>query len=113
MWHSGNLDSNEALLTVKVPLPIPVDRILVYSQHSGNYHMVEAVSMRFYLGGQPTYDYSERVHYPDKELLFPVQQTDQIELKLKAGTSKMIVIRGMRFFNGVDEIPLGSAKFLH
>ena len=113
MWHSGALNPNDAALTVKFPLPISINRILVHSQHSGNYHMAEGVSTRLYLGEKQVSEYNERIHYPDKELLFPVQLVDKVEFIFKPGESKMIVIRGIRFFNGIEELPLGSAKFLH
>jgi hypothetical protein len=113
MWHSGASNSNDAALTVRFPLPIPINRILIHSQHSGNYHMAEGVSTRLYLGDKQVYEYNERIHYPDKELLFPVQLVDRVDFMFRTGESKMIVIRGIRFFNGIEELPLGSAKFLH
>lgn len=104
MWHSKPLPNGKASLQVTFPIPVQMSAIAIHSQHSGIYHEVAAVRVE-------TADSDPRVMVVEKEIKLvdevvpftPAKATRWL-LTLTAGQSQIIVIRGLRFFDGDHEI---------
>ena len=104
MWHSASQENHIASLKLNFPMPITLDRIKIYSQHSGKHHAVKGVKVS-------TIDESEKlteivdsnVAAPDGEIRFEPSTSQKWELSFRAGRSKTVVIRGLRFFLGDQE----------
>jgi hypothetical protein len=107
MWHSGKLKSGWATVTLKFPHKATVDRVLVYSQHSGKAHRAVAVEALTVDSKGKTESRSKiQMHGQDAELQFSPVSSTVWQMRFKAGKSGKVVIRGVRFFgNGVELFP--------
>lgn len=104
MWHSAKQKDGIASVTLKFPQSIELDRIKVYSQHSGKTHEVTHVTVSTIGQGSEEVEIgSSEVDFPDGELTFSKTRTQTLKLDFKAGKSKAVVIRGLRFFSGDQE----------
>jgi len=103
MWHSGKLESGWATVFLDFPKPVTLDRIDIYSQHSGTSHAVVAAKV-FTEDGKPELQCDETGLEPFASLSFDSVQSKKWKLDLKAGKKRMVVVRGLRFFNGAREM---------
>lgn len=113
MWHSAKSDNREVEISVASPVPIPIDHLMVYTQHSGSAHMARRVEISFYNDTNLITKLGEDVWYPDKEISFQPILANRIDIKFLTDDSSQVVVRGLRFFFEGNEIPLGSQKYLH
>lgn len=111
MWHSARTSNREVSLVVSLPITTPVDRLIVYTQHSGSYHMARRIEIAFYNNEKLVHTLEEDVWYPDKELSFFALNANRLEFKFT--TEDSVVVRGLRFFFEGNEITFGSQKYLH
>ncbi len=111
MWHSSEAnDEGWVSLEVTFPMPVELDRMIVYTEHSGQHHRAEQVQVeREATDG--TWEFVKRVNAPgpDTEVEFPTAEAWRWRIALRAGASKFVVVRGLRFFKGDYEWfpPLG------
>lgn len=105
MWHSSKLDNGIASLTLTFPMPVSLDRIHVYSQHSGKHHEATAIriSTRRSTGKWREVTQSS-IEVPDEEVVFKKTNSKNWKIELKAGESNVIVVRGLRFYDGEREL---------
>lgn len=113
MWHSAKSHNREVAISVSLPVTIPIDHMLVYTQHSGAAHMARRVEVSFYNNTNLITKLAEDVWYPDKEISFQPIQANRIDITFYTDDSSQVVVRGLRFFFEGSEIPLGSQKYLH
>ena len=111
MWHSA--EANEegwVSLDITFAMPVELDRVIVYSEHSGEHHRAELVQIERETS-PGSYEFVKRVSPPgcDAELEFATAEAWRWRIALRAGRSKMVVVRGLRFFKGDYEWfpPLG------
>ncbi len=104
MWHSKPLPDGKATLEVTFPTPVRLTAIAIHSQHSGIYHEATAVRVE-------TADSNPREMVVEKEtklidVVVPFEPTKAAKwsLTLTAGDSRILVVRGLRFFDGDLEI---------
>ncbi len=104
MWHSKPLVDGKAVLYLKFPVPVRLTGMAIHSQHSGLDH--EARVMRL-----ETNDPDSRqpvVETPlksfDETVTFPAAAATRWTLTLTAGPSRTLVLRGLRFFDGDEEV---------
>jgi len=103
MWHSEKLESGWATVFLDFPKPVALDRIDVYSQHSGYAHAVVAAKV-FTEDGKSEMQCDESGLEPFASLSFNSVESKKWKLELKAGKKRMVVLRGLRFFNGEREM---------
>jgi len=104
MWHSAKQDDRIASVTLKFPIPIELDRIKVYSQHSGKSHEANGVTVSSVgEGAEVTEIGTSAIDFPDGEITFSKTKAQHWKLDFQAGKSRAVVIRGLRFFNGDQE----------
>ena len=105
MWHSGTLKTGWAEVTIAFDAPVSLDRVAIYSQHSGRKHAVVAAKL-FTLDSARTATRCAQITMSgqDGELNFDLTRSKVWRLELKAGKSKKVVIRGIRFFSNDCEL---------
>ena len=111
MWHSST--ANEAgwvSIDVTFPMAIRMNRVIVYTEHSGDTHRAHALNVEHEVG-PGTYQQDVQVAMPerDADVSFPASKATRWRIAFRAGPSAMVVVRGMRFFLDDDEWfpPLG------
>jgi hypothetical protein len=104
MWHSEHSSSGWVSCDLTFPLPITLTRIAVYSQHSGRYHMAHCVRV----WANSKNDFREvalrNLPSPDSVVEFAATKARIWRLDLQAGQTGMVVLRGLRFFCGENEL---------
>jgi hypothetical protein len=85
-------------------VPVTLTRITVYSQHSGQCHKAEQA--RVWAGSKKGFRQvgSTKLSSPDSAVEFPAAKAQVWRLELQAGPSGMVVLRGLRFFHGENEM---------
>jgi hypothetical protein len=105
MWHSAQ-QAPYGWVEIELTLPVAagLTRIATYTQHTSAYHMAEAVRIQVQTKGQFLDVVSEPLKSPDSFVDFPETTGRVWRLHFQAGKSGMVVVRGLRFFHGPDEI---------
>ena len=111
MWHSAEANAEGWVsLEVTFPIPITLNRVIFYTQYGGDTHKAQVVQIEV-ADENGSFHFVKRVTAPDPdtEILFQSKKSNIWKFAFKAGTSKYVVVRGIRFFNFDDEIfpPLG------
>ena len=105
MWHSDKLKSGWATVELEFPKLVTLDRIEIYSQHSGTAHPVVAAKVFAVTeDGQSKLQCNKKDLEPVASLAFNATESEKWKLELRAGKSKRVVVRGLRFFNGAREL---------
>ncbi len=104
MWHSKPLSDGFAELQITFPMRVRLSGLAIHSQHSGIDHNATAMrlearddSKRLIAAEQPLKSVDELVRFE------PIE-SKQWSLRLQAGSSRTLVIRGLRFFDGDEEV---------
>lgn len=103
MWHSDKLETGWATVFLDFPKPVTLDRIDIYSQHSGYAHAVVAAKV-FTEDGKSELQCDETGLEPHASLSFNSVKSKKWRLELKSGKKRTVVVRGLRFFNGPREM---------
>jgi hypothetical protein len=104
MWESRVLESGWASVELTFPLPVELTNIAVHSQHSGMYHAAEQVRIQVERDGKWQDVADAPLPSVDATVAFPKAKGAKWKLHFKAGSSRKILIRGLQFFSGNDEI---------
>ena len=104
MWHSDKLQSGWATIELEFPKRVTLDKIEIYSQHSGKSHAVVAAKVFTVTGNKSMLRSEVEDLQPDGSLSFKSVESKKWKLKLQAGKSKKVVVRGLRFFHGEREL---------
>lgn len=104
MWHSKPLPDGKAVLEIEFPFPVRLTGLTVHSQHSGNYHEVRAVSIDTNDGETRQRVVAQSLKSVDANVIFPPAKATRWSVTLTAGTSGIVVIRGLQFFDGEHEV---------
>jgi hypothetical protein len=111
MWHSREVKAGDWVsLDVTFPTPVKLNCVLVYTQHSGNFHKAEMVQLER-KKADGSFAFVKRINMPemDAEIEFDQVQARIWRLAFQAGSSGYVVVRGLRFFQDDRELfpPLG------
>jgi hypothetical protein len=104
MWHSEKLPDRPAVLTFTFPFPVELSGIAIHSQHSGLDHAVTAMKLETMKGDAMATVVEQAVSEIDATVPFPAATAQMWRLTLEPGKSRTLVIRGIRFLNGGEEI---------
>lgn len=108
MWHSETIGPQGWVqMTLTFPVAVTLDRIAVYTEHSGRYH--RAVALRVdALGSNDdkvlTVMRAQKLSTADTVVRFPQTMSRVWRIALQTGESGAVVIRGLRFFVGGKEV---------
>ena len=104
MWNSGTLDGL-AQLDLEFPFPVELSTVRIYSGHSGRIHPVKhGALLRLDDSGNAVPVAETKFVSRDGVLTFPAVESARWRLILTPGKSKKVVVRGIRFWSGEDEI---------
>ncbi len=105
MWSSGETKTGWVSLEIRFPVEVELTKIGIHSQHSGEYHA--AIATRIAVQGK-TSTFREVVAAPLKstDATVALKKTKGCiwQFDFQAGPSKMVVLRGLRFFSGDNEL---------
>jgi hypothetical protein len=104
MWHSAESPTGWVTIDLTFPVPAALTRLDIFSQHSGRFHKAQAARLEAKVNNQLRDVVSQDLESQDATLRFPATKAQEWILHLKAGGSGAVVVRGLRFFNGEDEI---------
>jgi hypothetical protein len=104
MWHSNPLPSGKATLKITFPFAVRLTGIAIHSQHSNLDHHVTAMKLEATDAKPATLAVEQDVKNVDEVITFPAQTSAGWTLTLTASSTKFLVIRGLRFFDGKEEV---------
>lgn len=104
MWHSRPLPDGMAVLEITFPLPVRLTGVGIHSQHSGKYHEASAVRIASHDHGSKPQLVDQLLSDVNEIVTFPATTARRWTITLTSGPSKIIVLRGLRFFDGSEEI---------
>lgn len=104
MWHSKPLADKKAVLEILFPFPVQLTAIAVHSQHSATYHAAQAMRLESVNGDTRQLVIEKTLKSVDETVVFAPARSNRWSLTLTAGTSQIVVLRGLRFFDGDEEI---------
>jgi hypothetical protein len=104
MWSSEPTSDGWASIEITFPFEVELSKVAVHSQHGGRYHAAEAVRIAAKTEG----DFRDVVEKPlasaEDAVMFRPTKARTWRFHFKAGKSRIVVIRGLRFFSGEQEI---------
>ncbi len=104
MWHSKPLPDGKAVLDISFPMRVRLSAIAVHSQHSGIDHAATALRLTV-VDGTDRRTVVEQADLGVNQIVkFPPVAATNWSLELSAGKSRTLVIRGLRFFDGDEEV---------
>ena len=105
MWHSEKSATGWVSLELLFPFIVELTGIGIHTQHSGKYHAAEVVRIFSHTKGEKYSLVKEsRLRSVDERVNFTFTKTQYLKLDLKAGSSGYVVVRGLQFFSGSEEI---------
>ena len=112
MWLSAPQDDGVASVQLTFPMEVALDRIKVYSQHSGKHSGITGVRVStFNKTNEPTAVAASKIEDPDGEINFEQATSQKWKIDFRSGKSKKVAIRGLRFYNGEKEMFPPSAPY--
>jgi hypothetical protein len=104
MWHSDSTNDGWVILDLTFPEAVELTRIEVHSGHSGSYHLAlrARVSVLDDRTSRDLVDVS--LAGMDDAVIFSPVRGRQWRVALQAGPRRMVVVRGLRFFDGDREV---------
>lgn len=105
MWQSGKQLDGIVQVTLTFPDTVSLDRMDVCSQHSGKYHRAEGVSISTVADNDDTtVELADvAIEEADASIKFQRSTSKKWMLEFRTGDSKVLVLRGVRFFDGGNE----------
>jgi hypothetical protein len=105
MWHSAKTATGWVAVQIAFPYEVELTRIVVHSQHSGQYHIAKTV--RVAVGDnsehlRPVVD--KNLDSADSAVSFPTTKGRVWQLDLRADETGEVTLRGLQFFSGEDEL---------
>ena len=99
MWHSGISETGWVSATLTFPVPVSLCKVAVHSQHSGKYHRAHEIRIQAEKETGFVDVCREPLTSADAYVSFPKHKAVVWKFFFRAGPSKQVVIRGLRFFS--------------
>ncbi len=105
MWQSAKATDGWVSVDVTFPDEVTLTRLAVHSQHSGIYHAAEAVRVLVRDSGEGFREVAEAaLKSVDDTVNLPETKGRGWRFQFRAGPSGIVVLRGLQFFSGDDEL---------
>lgn len=105
MWCSSETKSGWVSLEIHFPTEVELTKVAIHSQHSGEYHAAAAARIAVGLKNKRFRDVvKEPLKDVDAIVDFPKTKGRVWQFDFQAGPSRFVVLRGLRFFSGEDEL---------
>ncbi|NMB89001.1 MAG: hypothetical protein GYA17_11625 [Chloroflexi bacterium] len=105
MWHSAQTTKGWVAVEIEFPTAVDLTGVGIHTQHSGIYHAAEAVRISAMTGRQ---EYRLLAESPlktvDARVSIPRTKAQRWKFDFKTGKSGYVVVRGLQFFSGDQEI---------
>ena len=106
MWSSAPSETGWVSFDLAFPFPVTLAKIGIYTQHSGQYH--PANRGRVQVKKTDADDFRDVVENDLRTvnalITLPETRGKTWRVHLRAGPSKIVVVRGLRFFSPKEEI---------
>jgi hypothetical protein len=99
MWHSEKSDTGWVSVKLTFPVSVKLCKAAVHSGHSGKYHIAQEVRIEALTEDGFTEACQEELVSADAYVSFEGQKSDVWRFSFRAGPSKQVVLRGVRFFS--------------
>jgi len=104
MYHSEAAANGIVTLTVEFPEPVELTGLGIHSEHSGKSHRAEAVRLEAKSGNEWQLVQKAELGKPDEIVRFEPVTSRTWRIHLKTGSSRKLVLRGLNFYSGEEEI---------
>jgi hypothetical protein len=104
MWQSDRTSSGWATVRVVFPFEAELSKVAVHSQHGGKSDAAEGLRIAVDTGSGLREIAAKPLASADATVSFPPTKARTWEFTFKAGESRSVVIRGLQFFSGDEEI---------
>jgi hypothetical protein len=106
MWQSAKAEKGWVSVQVAFPCEVELTRVAVHSQHSGEYHAAQAIRVAVQRAdGRFREIHQADLKSVDETVRLPQPTTARAwRFSFRAGKSGCVVLRGLRFFSGADEL---------
>jgi hypothetical protein len=105
MWHSAETKTGWVSVQVAFPYEVELTRVAVHSQHSGDTHAARAAKVAVRDGGAQFRQVVEAdLKSVDEIVTMPKTKGRVWRFEFRAGETRFVVLRGLRFFSGEDEL---------
>lgn len=104
MWRSEKRSDGWARVRVVFPSEVELSRVGIHSQHGGKHDGAEAVWIGVEKGAGVERVFEDRLGPADAVVSFAPRRGRSWEFRFKAGASGAVVIRGLQFFLGEEEL---------
>ena len=114
MWHSAKTPTGWVSVQVAFPYEVELSRVVIHSQHSGMSHAAQAVRISAHDSGGHFHEITRSdLRSADDAVTLPPTTSKVWRFEFQAGPSGYVVLRGLQFFAGDDELfpPLVPASF--
>ena len=105
MWSSAKSSSGWVSVKISVPYEIELTGLEIHSQHSGQYHAAKAVRVSV---RDPQGKFVEvakaQLKSPDEKVKVAKTKGTVWQLEFQATETGIVVLRGLRFFSGDEEL---------
>lgn len=105
MWHSAKSETGWVSVQVVFPCEVELTRMAVHSQHSGEYHIAKELRVAVKDSGGKFHRVCKAdLKGADDTVALPKTRSQVWRLEFRAGESGYVVLRGLQFFSGDDEL---------
>jgi len=104
MWHSAKTPTGWVSLELDFPVRVALTAVRIHSQHSGKFHAAVAMKLWRWKAGGYERVVESKLNTVDEKIGFAYTEAQRWKLELKAGASGYVVVRGLQFFSGSEEI---------
>ena len=104
MWHSDPSPAGKVALEIEFSRDVALSGILVATGHSGQYHPAKKLRLQRVDRGRLIEVVSTSLASTDQRVDFPAATARAWHLELTAGESRTVVVRGLRFYSGKEEL---------
>jgi hypothetical protein len=105
MWCSKPSPTGWVSVTVEFPFDVQLSGVAVHSQHSGKYHAAEGLRIGVEeKGGVAARLVQRPLRWVDERVAFPPTKAQTWKFDFRAGSSGIVVLRGLQFFDRDDEV---------
>ena len=104
MWQSNPASSGWASVEITFPFEVKLTQVAVHSRHGGKYHAAEALRVVAKRDGGFRDVVAKPLASTDATVSLPRTKARAWRFLFQADQSRSVVIRGLRFFSGGDEI---------
>jgi len=105
MWQSAEAPAGRVSVQIAFPYDVELTRVAIHSQHGGEHHAARAVAV-FVRDSAERFSVVQEADLKsaDETVKLPRTKGREWRFEFLAGPSRRVVLRGLRFFSGKDEL---------